>query len=632
MSAAQITGPIIRHPRLVLALLAGTIVTLVLIILMFTAGRCCQTLSIVDAANVSNASLMLFEPRDDVGPYPFMSDRERVEASAPPATIQPGTGLYGGSLSETCDPELLISFLTSHPAKGQAWADVVGIPVASIPDFIRSLTPTVLTVDTLVTNHGFKDGKALPWQMLLEAGTAVLMKPDGTVGARCACGNPLIFGNPRETPRPSAPPPSPTTSVTPGASPSPEASPSESPRATDRPTSVDLGVEKRSEGKFEYGALVRYTINVANAGAGTAVAPIIVHDQLPPGASLDSWNGDNWDCTVDSSGLVTCTFLRDLSGGESAPPLVLGVQLASERDWPEGTTVVSNCASFEYPEDTNRENNQSCVEDPLRPTGRIVFVSGHDINTAIYTMDADGSNVTQLTTAGSFDSNPVWSPDGTQIAFDTARDGNGEIYVMNADGTNPHNVTNSGADDIEPAWSPDGTKIAFRSVRDGNWEIFVMDANGANQQQLTNADPVNEQPVWSPDGTRIAFSATHAGSPGTSGVDIFVMDANGANQVNITNSSGDEYEPSWSPDGTRIAFRKDYGHIYVMNSNGTNAVQVTQGGGFETDPVWSPDGNWIAYVHYTQTSLDADLWITDPSGTNKFNITNSAVNEAYPDW
>ena len=75
----------------------------------------------------------------------------------------------------------------------------------------------------------------------------------------------------------------------------------------------------------------------------------------------------------------------------------------------------------------------------------------------------------------------------TKIAFVSTRDGNHEIYVMNADGTNLINLTNHPtAADQHPSWSPDGRKIAFHSYRDGNSEIYVMNADGANPIRLTN--------------------------------------------------------------------------------------------------------------------------------------------------
>ena len=71
---------------------------------------------------------------------------------------------------------------------------------------------------------------------------------------------------------------------------------------------------------------------------------------------------------------------------------------------------------------------------------------------------------------------PVWSRDGTKIAFTSERDGNAEIYIMNADGTQQTRLTNTfDIDEWATSLSPDGTKIAFESDRDGNWQIFVMD-------------------------------------------------------------------------------------------------------------------------------------------------------------
>ena len=67
---------------------------------------------------------------------------------------------------------------------------------------------------------------------------------------------------------------------------------------------------------------------------------------------------------------------------------------------------------------------------------------------------------------------------GDLIAFDSGRDGDHEIFVMNADGTEVRQLTDNDTVDGRPAWSPDGTRIAFQSDRYGDAEVFVMNADG----------------------------------------------------------------------------------------------------------------------------------------------------------
>ena len=71
-------------------------------------------------------------------------------------------------------------------------------------------------------------------------------------------------------------------------------------------------------------------------------------------------------------------------------------------------------------------------------------------------MNANGSVQTRLTNDPGRDGTPVWSPDGSQIAFDSRRDGNAEVYVMNADGSAQTNLTNHPNTDIVPDWQPFG--------------------------------------------------------------------------------------------------------------------------------------------------------------------------------
>jgi hypothetical protein len=108
-----------------------------------------------------------------------------------------------------------------------------------------------------------------------------------------------------------------------------------------------------------------------------------------------------------------------------------------------------------------------------------------------------------------YDSAGAWSPDGTQIAFESNIDGDMDVYAMNADGTNVRQLTgvepDNDAHDEGPAWSPDGRQMAFTSGPDNlHGDIHVMNVDGSNVRRLTfNEDPLpnrarDESPDWQP--------------------------------------------------------------------------------------------------------------------------------------
>jgi Tol biopolymer transport system component len=225
---------------------------------------------------------------------------------------------------------------------------------------------------------------------------------------------------------------------------------------------------------------------------------------------------------------------------------------------------------------TNTGSSETVRDFSPDGTKILYYISG-----TTYSIGTDGTGNTQISTSAYANS---WSPDGTQALFNSNRDGAWSIYKINADGSNVTRLTTGGSD-LSCSWSPDGSKIAFeRSVSQS--EIYVMNADGSNVTQLTTTG--GSDPKWSPDGSKIVFYQNNGSIPA-----IWVMNADGSGKTNLTpTASTGGWIPTWSPDGTRIAFhtnRDGVDEIYVINAaDGSNATRLTINGVRDYFPAWAP--------------------------------------------
>lgn len=272
------------------------------------------------------------------------------------------------------------------------------------------------------------------------------------------------------------------------------------------------------------------------------------------------------------------------------------------------------------------------------PDGTLSFLTTRDGNFEVYSMDASGRNVKNLTNNSALDFWSSWSPDGKQILFYSNRDGNNEIYVMDADGNNQRNISNHPSNDYLPAWSPDGKRIAFTSDRNHkSREIYTMNVDGSGLERLTSNEEFEEVPTWSADGNKILFTRQMKEPDDTSHAsngEIFIMDADGKNEKRLTFKKGFDSGAKVSPDGKKIAFygpteEKNY-EIFTMNSDGSDITNLTNDISEDYSPSWSPDGKWIAYS--SGTTAQYDVWIINLDTRIKIRLTSQPKRNETPVW
>jgi TolB protein len=218
------------------------------------------------------------------------------------------------------------------------------------------------------------------------------------------------------------------------------------------------------------------------------------------------------------------------------------------------------------------------------PDGRkIAFISRRDGGAEIYLMNADGTDQRRLTRTHRGESGLAWSPDGTKLAFSGGAGKLRDVYVMNADGTHSRPLAATAtADEVDPLWSPDGRQIAY--LQNSNLgsdpisRIYVTNADGSGGHLLSKVRAVGTAPSWSPDGKKLVFT-------GPTGLYVAAADGSGAHSV--AKSEFPDAFPVWSPDGRKIAFLGGLrpfqspslppaADLYVINANGGGRVNITQ--------------------------------------------------------
>jgi TolB protein len=265
------------------------------------------------------------------------------------------------------------------------------------------------------------------------------------------------------------------------------------------------------------------------------------------------------------------------------------------------------------------------------PKGQwLVFSSTrHSEHADIYLQKVDGVSVIQLTSDDASDANPVFSPDGSKIAFCSTRSGNWDIYVMDLDGKNVTQVTSSPMQEIHPSFSPDSSRVVYcaMSNRSGQWEIWTADLL-TNEKRMIGFGLF---PTWSPAKGKDQIAFQKARARGSRWFSLWTLDLVGGEARRVTevavSTNAAIVSPSWSPDGKQIGFativepgkdQQGQQDIWTVNSDGTNRHRITDGTGVCATPFWGADNR----IYFVSNRGGADcIWSAKVDQTNTATAT-----------
>ncbi len=333
-------------------------------------------------------------------------------------------------------------------------------------------------------------------------------------------------------------------------------------------------------------------------------------------------------------------------------------------------------------------NDTRLLWQPAISKSHIAFIYAEDL----WVANRDGSNPKRITASEGVESNPIFSPDGSTIAFTGQYDGNSDVFVIPVAGGIPKRLTWHPGNDLVRDFSPDGKQVLFASQRNSfttrYFQLFTVDINNGSeiQLQIPNAFWAS----FSPDGTMIAYTTipdafeqwkNYRGGT-MSRIWLYNIKSHAVTEIPKPQGCCNDTKPVW--EGNTVFFRSDRNGEFNLFSYEPSSKLVKQLSKFNNFPVSSLDGTsgeiifaQSGYLHVYNTAnntinklkvgIAADLldlrprfvkgdnYIRSthisPSGTrvvvdfrgdiitipgqkgDQLNITNTAdIHEKYPQW